>query len=70
MIEYRIRAYFKEVYPDRTYHNRIYTDLDTARRDLKKATNYYQQFNPKLRDDILVDRVVIEYRDSQWKELK
>ena len=65
MYEYRIRAYFTEVYPPRSYKRRIFDSFEDAKAVIDEATEYYRssQYMDRL------NRVVIEKRMiSSWKE--
>ena len=41
MKEYRIRAYFKEVYSDRTYKRKVFNNLLEAEQMFQEAIDYY-----------------------------
>lgn len=65
MKEYRIQAYFKEVYSSRTYKRKFFDSLEEAERVLPEAREYYSgsQYLGRL------ERVVIESREVEaWKE--
>ncbi len=65
MYEYRIRAYFTEAYPPRSYKRRIFDSYEDAKAMIAEAAEYYgsSQYMDRL------DRVVIEKRKiSSWKE--
>jgi len=60
--EYRVKAYFTEVYPPRSYKRKVTTNLTEALRLLKKAKEYYSSYK-------YLDRVVLESRKvGEWKE--
>ena len=64
MIEYRVRAYFKEDaprgYDPRTYKRNYVFDLKLAEKLLEEAKEYYKTYK-------YLDRVVIESRTvSDW----
>lgn len=64
MKEYKIMAYFTEVYPPRSYKRKVTTNLTEALRLLKKAKEYYSSYK-------YLDRVVLESREvEEWKEEK
>ena len=65
MKEYRIRAYFKEVYSDRSYKGKVFTNLLEAEQMFQEAINYY---NSVPYSDKLI-KVQIESREVQeWAE--
>ena len=62
--EYRIRAYFKELYDARSYKGKIFTNREEAEKMLPEAVEYYN--SPQYYGR--TDRVVIEERTvSEWK---
>ena len=64
MKEYKVMAYFTEVYPPRSYKRKVTTNLTEALRLLKKAKEYYSSYK-------YLDRVVLESREvEEWKEEK
>ena len=62
MTEYRIMAYFTEVYGPRSYKKKIVTDKEEAEKLLIEAKEYYSSYK-------YLDKVVIESREvTNWKE--
>ena len=64
MKEYRIMAYFSEIYSPRSYKRKIVGTLYEAEKLLKEAEEYYasDQYHGHL------DRVVIESREvTEWR---
>lgn len=65
MKEYRIRAYFKEVYPDRSYKGKVFLTYAGAEKALPEAIEYYN--SRQYKDRLL--KVQIESRNvDSWKE--
>lgn len=61
MYEYRIRAYFTEVYAPRSYKRKIIFDYEEAKKLLEEAKNYYATYK-------YLRGVVIEKREvGQWE---
>lgn len=62
MKEYRIEAYFSEVYTPRSYKRMVFRDLEAAKKVFVLAKEYYSNY-PYL------EKVVIEEREvTEWKE--
>lgn len=60
--EYRVKAYFTEVYLPRSYKRMVVTDPEEAQKLLKEAKKYYSSYK-------YLDRVVLESREvGEWKE--
>ena len=60
--EYRIRAYFSEVYAPRSFKCKVYTTLEEAETALIKAKEYYNKYPYLI-------KVVIESRQiTEWSE--
>ena len=58
--EYRVRAYFTEVYRPRTYKRKITESLEEAEKLLEEAKKYYASYK-------YLDEVVIESRQvTNW----
>ena len=67
MREYRIRAYFKDVYTDRSYKGKVFNTLKEAEDTFQEAKEYY---NSRPYADKLI-KVQIESRKVEaWKEEK
>ena len=62
MKEYRIEAYFSEVYAPRSYKRMVFRDLEAAKKVFVLAKEYYSNY-PYL------EKVVIEEREvTEWRE--
>lgn len=65
MKEYRIRAYFTEVYRPRSYKGKVFTSLEDAEKYYSEAKDYYSgsQYIDRL------EKLVIEQRKvGRWKK--
>lgn len=61
MIEYRVMAYFSEVYGPRSYKRKIVTTKEEAEKLLQEALKYYSSYKYLV-------KVVIESREvSEWR---
>jgi len=59
--EYRIMAYFSEVYGPRSYKRKIVTTKEEAEKLLQEALEYYSKYKYLI-------KVVIESREvSEWR---
>ena len=60
MKEYRIMAYFTDVYAPRSYKRKIYDSLEAAEKDYEDALEYYSGYR-------YFKEAVIESREvSEW----
>lgn len=67
MHEYRIMAYFSEVYPPRSYKGKVFTSIEEAQMLLNEAKEYYS--SPSYRNRL--EKLSIERRKvSRWREAK
>lgn len=67
MKEYRVRAFFTDVYSTRVYKNKRTMDKEEALQLLKDATEYYS-YDPYKRHS---PRVILEEREvSEWTEVE
>ena len=66
MTEYKVMAYFTEIYPERSYKRKVVNDLDEAKKLLEEAKAYYVSFSGAkyLEKVVLVEREV-----SDWEEV-
>lgn len=64
MKEYKVMAYFTEVYLPRSYKRKVTTDPEEAQRILKEAKEYYSKYK-YLDEVVLVSREV-----GEWEEEK
>ena len=61
MKEYRVMAYFTDVYAPRSYKRKIVNTLEEAEKLLKAAKRYYSSYK-------YLSRVVIESREvTEWR---
>ena len=61
MIEYRVMAYFSEVYGPRSYRRKIVTTKEEAEKLFQEASKYYLSYKYLI-------KVVIESREvSEWR---
>lgn len=66
MTEYKVMAYFKEVYLSRSFKRKVVDDIETAHKLLKEAKEYYTSFSGSK----YLDRVVLVKREvSEWEEV-
>ncbi len=62
MKEYRIMAYFTDVYAPRSYKRKIVTNKDEAEKLFQEAKEYYSTYK-------YLDKVVIESREvTEWRQ--
>lgn len=61
MTEYRVMAYFSEVYSPRSYKRKVVTTKEEAEKLLQEALKYYSSYKYLI-------KVVIESREvSEWR---
>lgn len=62
MKEYRIMAYFTDIYAPRSYKRKIVMNKNEAEKLFKEAKKYYSMYK-------YLDKVVIESREiTEWNE--
>ncbi len=60
--EYKVMAYFTEIYPERSFKRKVVDDYQEAQKLLKEAKRYYSAYK-------YLDRVVLVKREvSDWEE--
>lgn len=65
--EYKVMAYFTEIYPERSYKRKIVGDLEAAQKLLKEAKAYYGSFTGSK----YLEKVVLVRREvSEWEEFE
>ena len=67
MKEYRIQAYFKEVYQARTYKGKIFNTLQEAEEKLPEAVKYYSgaQYSGRLEKCVIESRIVYSWKEER-----
>lgn len=60
--EYKVMAYFTEIYPERSFKRKVVDDYQEAQKLLNEAKRYYSAYK-------YLDRVVLVKREvSDWEE--
>ena len=69
MTEYRIMAYFTNIYSPRSYKRKIFNTLEEAEKVYKEAVNYYSGSGSSIFCGYkYLDKVVIESREvTEWR---
>ena len=67
MKEYRIMAYFTDIYSPRSYKRKIYKTREEAEKDFPEAEEYYHMLASRMRAKGADVKVVIEERQTtEW----
>lgn len=72
MKEYRIQAYFKEVYQPRTYKRKIFNTLAEAEKVLPEAVEYYsgERYLGRLKKCVIESRTVDSWKAEEMEARK
>lgn len=69
MKEYRIMAYFTDIYPPRSFKRKVYKTREEAEKDFPEADEYYHMLTSRMRTKEADVKVVIEERRvTDWSE--